>query len=386
MKDLNKQSDKVLVSVVMPCLNEVETIGKCIKKAKMALRKYPYEIIVCDNGSTDGSHGVAKKSGARVIVEERKGYGQAYLTGLNIARGKFILIGDSDDTYDFRESDKFIKKLIEGYDFVNGSRMKGRILPGSMSFTHRYIGNLTLSFLLNLFFRTNFSDSYCGMKAFTKDVYKKIKPKSKGMEFALELMVNTAKEKFNKTEIPITYYPRKGASKLRTLQDGWQSLRFLLLLSPDYLFIIPGLVCLLLGIAIVIAILPEPVPFVGHNWDYHFMFVGSVLAILGFQILVVGIFAKSLMLYLNLQSRTSWVGKFSQNFTLEKGVIIGLFTFLIGFLINIRILIIWLKAGLGPIYEIRPAIFALTLMVIGAQAIFSSFFLRVLSDLNQETS
>ena len=235
------------VSVVMPCLNEEETIGPCIEKAREGIRRLGLhgEIIVCDNGSTDRSVEIATRLGARVFHERRKGYGSAYMRGISEARAEYIIMGDSDDTYDFADLEPFLKPLREGYELVMGSRFSGTILPGAMTFSHRYIGNPVLSGILKLFYRVDISDAHCGMRSFTKDAYARMRLQTTGMEFASEMVINAGRERLKIAEVPITYYPRKGESKLETWRDGWRHLRFMLLYSPTHLFLLPGLLLLL---------------------------------------------------------------------------------------------------------------------------------------------
>lgn len=225
-----KDNNIIEVSVVMPCLNEEETIGPCIDKAIRFFRENDIagEVVVADNGSTDKSVEISTKEGARVVIEKVKGYGSAYKLGIREAKGKYIVIGDSDNTYDFLDCGKFLYQLRNGYEFINGSRIKGKIHSGAMPFLHQYLGNPALSFILNLCFKSGFSDVYCGMKAFSSDAYKKIKPESSGMEFALELIINASLLGLKRTEVPIELHLRKGKSKLSTFKDGWKSLKFII--------------------------------------------------------------------------------------------------------------------------------------------------------------
>jgi len=223
------QSD-VLVSVVMPCLNEEETIGACVDKARTALERLRVagEVVVSDNGSSDRSVEIATARGARVVHQPTRGYGAAYLRGLEAARGAIVVIGDSDDTYDFAEIGSFVRPLLDGYEFVNGSRLAGTILPGAMPWSHQHIGNPVISWLLRTLFRAPFTDAYCGMKAFRRELYERIRPRSLGMEFALEMVVNVGLAGLRATEVPIVYHRRGGRSKLRTFRDGARSILFLL--------------------------------------------------------------------------------------------------------------------------------------------------------------
>lgn len=366
------------VSIVMPCLNEEETIGICVKKAFKAIRenKLEGEVIVSDNGSTDNSIEIAKKAGAYVILQKKKGYGNAYQLGISEAKGKYIIIGDSDDTYDFSNIMKFVELLRKDYEFVNGSRIKGKIHKGAMPFLHRYLGNPVLSFILNMFFKSGFSDVYCGMKAFTKGAYQKINPISSGMEYALELIINASKLNLKRTETPIDLYLRKGESKLRTFRDGWRSLRFMLLYCPNYLFIIPGGAVFLIGFAGMSILLKGPVNFLGHVFDFHAMIFFSMLTLLGFQLINLGFFAKSYALAENFERKNSFFLNFYRIFNLEKGILLGGFLILLGFLMSAVILKKWLL--FGPIAQERSELFALTLIIIGVQIVFSSFLISLI--------
>lgn len=229
------------VSVVLPCLNEEETVGLCINKIQEVFTRENLsgEIIVVDNGSTDRSRGICESLGVRVVYEPRRGYGAAYLRGLKEAGGKYIIIADSDNTYDFYDIPKFIERLRKGCDFVMGSRFKGKMQKGAMSWTHRYIGNPILSGLTRLFFWTRLSDIHCGMRAFTSCAYAKMGLSTTGMEFATEMVVSALQNNLKICEVPVNYYPRKGKSKLMPLADAWRHIRFMLLYCPVWLYFIP---------------------------------------------------------------------------------------------------------------------------------------------------
>jgi len=372
------------VSIVMPCLNEEKTIGICVKKALKAIgeNNLKGEVIVSDNGSVDHSVEIAEQEGARIVLQKKKGYGHAYQLGISEAKGKYIIIGDSDDTYDFSNIMKFIEPLRQGYEFVNGSRIKGRIHKGAMPFLHRYLGNPALSFILNIFFKSGFSDVYCGMKAFTKDAYQKINPISPGMEYALELIINASKLNLKRTETPIDLYLRKGESKLRTFRDGWRSLRFMLLYCPNYLFIIPGSMVFLIGFAGMFMLLKGPVNFLGHIFDFHAMIFSSMLVLLGFQLINLGFFAKSYALTEGFERKNSFFLNFYKVFNLEKGILLGGFLAFFGFFMSISILKKWFL--FGPIAQERRELFALTLIIIGIQVIFSSFLISLIGMKNKE--
>jgi len=372
--------EEIEVSIVMPCLNEEATIGTCIEKAREGLKqaKVTGEIIVVDNGSTDKSVEIAKSSGARVIYEPKKGYGNAYKTGMKEARGKYIIIGDSDDTYDFLEISSFLKELKEGADFVIGTRLRGKILPKAMPWLHRYFGTPFLAWLLNLFFNTGISDPNCGMRGLTKEAFEKMDLQSGGMEFASEMIISAARKKLAIKEVPITYYPRKGESKLRTFHDGWRHLRFMLFYSPTYLFLWPGLLITLTGLFFLFALLPGPLKVGRMTFDIHYMVFGGTLAILGSWILILGLMAKTYAYVEDYEVQDRLTSFFLKIFTLERGISLGSVLFLIGLGIGFYIFLKWAASGFGALAEVRSGLLALTLTVIGTQIFFSSFFISIL--------
>src|SRR5918998_2109643 len=272
------------LSVVIPCLNEAQSIELAATKAVDTMEREGIrgEVVVADNGSTDGSPELAEKAGARVVNEPRKGYGSAYLAGFDAARGKYILMGDADDTYDFTQIARFLGPLDEGADMVIGNRMAG-LQPGSMPWLHRYIGNPLLSGTLNLFFRTGVRDAHCGMRAFRRDVLPQLDLRATGMEFASEMVIRASKERLDIREFPITYAPRGGESKLSRFRDGWRHLRFLLVHSPTHLFIVPGAVLLLIGL-LISAISLSQMPVLGREWNLHTLIAGELMCVVGVQI------------------------------------------------------------------------------------------------------
>ncbi len=368
------------LSVVMPCLNEEKTIGVCIQKAMKAMedKGVTGEVIVVDNGSTDNSAKIANSMGARVISQPVMGYGSAYLMGLEEAKGKYIIMADADNTYDLQELGEFLDSFNAGYEFCIGSRFKGKILSGAMPWLHRYIGNPILTGLLNLFFGAKISDAHCGLRAITKEAYKKMNLKTLGMEFASEMVIKALKLKLKIKEIPITYYPRQGKSKLNSFRDGWRHLRFMLLYSPTYLFLIPGLLMFFPGLVILLVLLPGPLILGKLFFDIHYMVLGSLLAILGFQTVNLGVYAKAYSLTEHFEENDRIIEWFLRYFNLERGLIIGASVTLSGLAINGYILIRWILGNFGPLSEIRPGLVALTFTVIGIQMIFSSFFLSIL--------
>jgi len=372
--------DDLVLSVVLPCLNEEETLGVCIKKIKEVLLRENIqgEIIVVDNGSTDRSREIALKEGVKLLEEETRGYGAAYLRGLKEAKGKYIVIGDSDNTYDFYQIPDFLKKLKEGYEFVMGSRFQGKIQKKAMAWTHRYIGNPILSGMCRLFFKTKLSDIHCGIRAFTKEAYKKMHLLTTGMEFATEMVVSALTNNLKVCEIPVDYYPRKGKSKLMPLVDAWRHIRFMLMFCPVWLYFIPGIIGLSLSLILLLILLRGPFLFLGHYWDIHLMVYLSVFSVLFYQIINLGVYAHTYALREGFLKYDRLTLFFKRHFNLERGIILGGVIFLIGFSISLAIFTEWLSKHFGALYRIRESIVAMTFMVIGIQTVFSSFFISLL--------
>jgi len=372
--------DEIEVSVVMPCLNEEEAIGACLKTIKevFAKEKICGEIIVADNGSTDRSRSVAESYGAKVVTEGQKGYGAAYLRGLREARGRYIVIADSDNTYDFRDIPKFLDALREGYDFVMGSRFKGKISKGAMPWSHRYIGNPILSSMCRLFFHTSLSDIHCGMRAFTQKAYYKMRLMTLGMEFATEMVVSAMTNHLKIKEVPIPYHSRQGRSKLNAFFDAWRHVRFMLLYAPVWLYFVPGFIGFVSGSAVLFLLLRGPVLFLGHYWDFHLMFFASMVSILSYQVLSLGVCAHTYAIRQGFIRYDGVTLFFKKLFTLERGMLLGGVFFVIGFFITLFIFLEWFSKNFGSLYRIRESILAMTLLVIGLQTVFSSFFISLL--------
>ncbi len=372
--------ENIELSVVMPCLNEEKGIGICLKKIKeiFAQEKLTGEIIVADNGSTDSSLKICQEAGARVFSEPVQGYGAAYLRGLKEARGSYIVIADSDNTYDFAAIPKFLFLLKEGSDFVIGSRFKGKINRGAMPWVNRYIGNPVLSGMTRMFFKTKLSDIHCGMRAFTKEAYEKMNLRTLGMEFATEMVVAALVNNLRIQEVPITYHPRFGESKLSPLYDAWRHIRFMLLYCPLWLYFIPALIGFVPGLFFLILLSRGPILFLGHLWDTHFLVFASAITILSCQIMNLGVFAHVFAINEGLIKKDRVILVFERLFTLEKGVLIGGVLFIIGFVINFLIFMEWFRQDFGALYRIRESVLAMTLLVIGLQTMFSSFFISFL--------
>lgn len=372
--------DDIEVSVVLPCLNEQEAIASCVKKIREVFARdgLKGEVIVIDNGSDDRSREIAANEGAKVILEPRRGYGSAYLRGLKEARGRYIIMGDSDNSYDFYDIPRFLVKLREGYDFVIGSRFKGKIYKSAMPLMNRYIGNPVLSGMTRLFFHVGLSDIHCGMRALTREAFSKMKLISLGMEFATEMVVAALQNGLKTCEIPIDYYPRKGESKLKPFSDAWRHVRFMLLYCPDWLYFIPGMIGFLTGISVLLLLLKGPFLFLGRYWDLHVMVFASMLCILSYQVLSLGVYARIFAMQHGFLKTERASRFFQRYFNLEKGLIFGGLIFMIGFVITLLIFIEWFSRHFGTLYRIRESIFAMTLLVVGLQTAFSSFFISLL--------
>jgi len=365
------------VSVVIPCLNEAENIEQCVEKALDTLERAGLvgEVVVADNGSEDGSAELALLAGARVVHEPRRGYGSAYLAGFAAARGQYIVMADADLTYDFGEIPRFLAELEDGADMIIGDRMKN-IHPGAMPWHHRYIGNPLLSRFLNLLFHTGVSDAHCGMRAFRRDRLEVLELRTTGMEFASEMVIRAAKAKLVVRELPIEYHPRGGESKLSSFRDGWRHVRFLLLHAPNHLFILPGALMSMLGALISLTVLAH-VNALGRNWDLHTLIGGSLLLIVGVQIVSLGLCAHAYATYF-MGERDAWFDRASERLRLEHGLLLGGAVSLTGLAMIVVMAIDWVGRGFGSLSEERVALVAATLLVIGIQIIFSSFLLSIL--------
>jgi glycosyltransferase involved in cell wall biosynthesis len=373
---------EVQVSVVIPCLNEVRSIGACIEKALRAFKQAGIagEVVVSDNGSTDGSVELSRQLGARVVHAELKGYGHALRKGVQEARAQFIIMGDADDSYDFSEVPRFVERWHEGYDIVMGNRFSGEIKAGAMPWHHKYIGNPVLTAILNLFFHTPIGDAHCGMRGFTKQAYQRMDLRTTGMEFASEFVIKAKRLGAKMTEIPITLWPdRRGRPPhLRSFHDGWRHLRFMLLYAPNWLFLGPGALLAAFGLTLVLWLLPGPHRVGGVVFDIHTMLFGMTFALLGVQIISIGLFAKVFSYVERLDQRARSLGRALKKVQLEHGLFVGAVLALLGFLGNARIAWDWAASGFGPLDQVRGVIFWSLWFFIGIQIFFSSFFLSML--------
>jgi glycosyltransferase involved in cell wall biosynthesis len=374
----------VEVSVVIPCLNEANSIGICVSKAINAFQAVNLrgEVVVADNGSTDGSIEIAERLGARVVRVAARGYGSALRAGITAARGAFIVMGDADDSYDFSEVPRFVETWRQGNDVVMGNRFRGEIKPGAMPWHHKYFGNPVLSTLLNLFFRAGMGDSHCGMRGFSRAVYDRMDLRSTGMEFASEFVIKATQLGAKMAEIPITLWPDKRGRPphLRSFRDGWRHLRFMLLYAPNWLFVLPGAAFMLFGLLLVFWLLPGPRALTPRiTLDLHTMIFGVIFTLLGAQILSIGAFAK-VFSYAERFDRSGAVSlkRVLKRVTLESGLLLGGALFLAGFAGCAWITWEWVTSGFGPLAQLRQVLFWAMWLFLGLQTIFASFFLSML--------
>jgi glycosyltransferase involved in cell wall biosynthesis len=366
-----------MVSVVIPCLNEEPTIARCVKAAFSALQNNDLsgEVIVVDNGSEDASAELAMAAGARVIEEPRRGYGSAYQAGLAEAKGEFVFMADADLTYDFDDMPRFIERLETGAELVLGDRMDN-IAPGAMPWHHRYIGNPMLTGVLNVLYRTGVRDAHCGARALRREVLPRLDLRTTGMEFASEMVVRAAQEGLVIDEVPVHYAPRRGTSKLSSFRDGWRHLRYLLVHSPFWLFIVPGALLCLLGLLGMVTVLAN-IRFGGRVWDLHTEIAGSLLIIVGVQVLALGVCAHAYGAYF-MGEHDRFFDAMRRRFRLEHGLAVGAAVVLAGLVLAAIVVAHWIAHGFGALSEERLALAAATLMIIGVQVFFTSFLLSIL--------
>lgn len=369
----------VQISIVLPCLNEEAAVGQVVDEAwtGIASTGLAGEVVVVDNGSTDRSAEIAEEHGARVVYEERPGYGSAYLRGLAEARGELIVMADADGTYPLADLTPFVDRLQGGYDMVLGSRFRGTIHPGAMPWLHRRIGNPVLTRILNVFFGVRVSDAHCGLRAIRRSAIGVLRLQATGMEFASEMILKAARRNLRITDVPIEYRPRTGESKLRTLSDGWRHLRFMLVHSSTFLFLVPGAVVLVLGLAIMLPLAAGPVEIFGITWYIHAMIAGSLATLVGAQIVQLGLFARSYAV-LYLEDRDPLVERLWTRVRLEHGLLAGAALLLAGLATLAAILVDWARSDFGALEREHESLLGMTLVGLGVQTIFGSFFLSVL--------
>jgi glycosyltransferase involved in cell wall biosynthesis len=379
------RSTGVEVSIVMPCLNEAETLAACIQKAQRAIDEgeLSAEIIVADNGSTDGSQMIARELGARVVDIPRKGYGSALIGGIDAAEGRFVIMGDADDSYDFGAIAPFIERLREGYDLVVGNRFLGGIEPGAMPWAHRWVGNPVLTRISGVFFHTPVGDAHCGLRAFKKEAYVKMHLRATGMEFASEMVIKASLRGMRVAEVPVVLHPdgRSRPPHLRTWRDGWRHLRFMLLFSPRWLFLYPGLA--LFGIGLVAGALLEtgPKKIGPFGFDIHTLLLAGFLCLMGYQLVVFAVFTKVFAMREGFHPPNNTYATMFRYVKLETGLVIGALMALVGIAGTILAVLTWQSVGFGaldPRTTMREIIPALVLLTLGVQTIFASFFLSIL--------
>lgn len=373
------------VSVVMPCLNEAETLAACINKAQGAFREHAIqgEIIVADNGSSDGSREIAGRLGARLVHVLAKGYGNALMGGISQARGRFVLMGDADGSYDFSLILPFVEKLRAGYDLVMGNRFQGGIETGAMPFLHRYLGNPLLSGLGRLFFRSPVKDFHCGLRGFTRAAYEKLDLQTTGMEFASEMVVKSSLLGLRIAEVPTTLSPdgRTRPPHLRTWRDGWRHLRFMLLYSPRWLFLYPGLALIILGLLGMAWLYPGPRQLYGVTLDIHTFLYAALSVLIGSQTVCFAVFAKVFASSEGLLPADPRLDKLFRYVTLEVGLVAGAVLALLGLGASIYAVWVWEQSSFGnlqPSQTLRTVIPAVLMLALGCQIILASFLLSVL--------
>ncbi|HKZ72883.1 MAG TPA: glycosyltransferase family 2 protein [Steroidobacteraceae bacterium] len=381
------------VSVVLPCLNEEETLAHCVGQAQRAFAALGVrgQVVVADNGSTDRSAEIARRLGAKVVREPVRGYGAALMAGFEAADAEFIVMGDADGSYDFGSIGPFLDKLRSGYDLVLGNRFAGGIRKGAMSVLHRYFGNPVLSFLGRSISRAPVGDFHCGLRALSKTAYRSMGLRTRGMEFATEMVVAAAKQGLRITEVPTVLHPdrRSRPPHLRSFRDGWRHLRFIVTCAPDHVYAVPGVVLFLAGMVLQTALVAGPIDVGGMTLGIHFVALGGLLALVGVNILMLGVLAKLAIaqMYPNLSSRTArWV---LTRFRLEWGLAAGTVLILLGAAVDVVIFVRWVGSGRGPLDDtVHAAFVATTAMVIGISLIFFAFLLNLfrLADREREAA
>jgi glycosyltransferase involved in cell wall biosynthesis len=379
------QEKDLYLSIIMPCLNEAETVEVCVTKACEFIANHNIvgEVIVADNGSTDGSQKLAAEAGARVVQIHEKGYGNALLGGIKAARGKFIIMGDADDSYSFLELKPFIDALDEGFDLVMGNRFLGGISPNAMPFLHRYLGNPVLSWLGRIFFNIDIGDFHCGLRGFRRDVILALDLQTTGMEFASEMVVKASLKKLNITEVPTVLYPdgRSRPPHLRTWSDGWRHLRFLLLYSPRWLFYYPGIALMIVGLALSIWLLPQPREVGSLTLDINTLMYAALFSILGLQAVLFSLITRVFAISVGLLPQDNDMQRLAKWGSLEKGVVIAFLMMGLGLASSVGALTYWRLNSFGdldPTFSMRLVIPGTILFAMGFQVLLSSFFLSIL--------
>jgi len=368
------------ISVVIPCLNEEEAVGRVVEQALDGIRRSgrPGEVIVVDNASTDRSAEVAAAHGARVVSEERRGYGSAYLAGLAAVQGEYVVMGDADETYPLQELAPFVDRLEAGDDLVIGSRFEGTIHGDAMPFLNRFVGNPILTGMLNLFFGVKVSDAHCGMRAIRKDALPALDLHSTGMEFASEMVFKAYRRGLTVSEIPIDYYPRVGESKLNRFGDAWRHVRFMLLYSPSWLYLYPGAALLLLGLGGMLALATGPVDVFGRTWQIHTMLGFVALTLIGAQVIQLGVFARTYA-RVRIGEHDPLLDRLGRNLKLEHGLLVGGLLVLLAFAGLFAVGTEWALDGFGTLGRVYETALLATGLGLGIQIVFASFFLALLT-------
>lgn len=375
------------LSIVMPCLNESRTLATCIRKAQLFLEEHSIcgEVIVADNGSTDGSIQIAQNTKARIVTASKRGYGAALAAGIEIAKGKYVIMGDSDASYDFSALLPFVEKLRAGYHLVMGNRFKGHIAPGAMPLLHRYFGNPFLTAIGRLFFSCNeCGDFYCGLRGFRREAVQALELQSRGMEFALEMVVKAQMHGLRITEVPITLSPdgRGRAPHLHWFRDGWRSLRFYLLMSPQWFFAIPGLTLLAFGAIASVMLLCGPISVMSITFDYHTLMYSSSAIVIGYQSVLLFIFAKSMAVESGLHPPQTKFRFLEQRGTLEWCVVIGITLVVVGVVLGIIAARQWSLVSFGnlrPAVTIRFVICSVLFLLLGGQTLLAGFYFGLMN-------
>jgi glycosyltransferase involved in cell wall biosynthesis len=382
------EASSLELSVVMPCLNEADTIAVCIEKAQRALleNNISGEIVVADNGSTDGSQDIALRMGARVVRVEGKGYGNALMGGIAAARGKYVIMGDADDSYDFLEIPRFVEKLREGYDLVQGCRLPwggGNIMPGAMPFLHRWWGNPMFSYMARWWFRAPIHDVYCGLRGFSRPFYDRLDQRCTGMEFATEMIIKSSLYGAKIIEVPISLHPdgrKSHAPHLKTFRDGWRTLRFFLMYSPRWLFLIPGMLLIVFGLVGYGLAMPG-VTARGVTFDAHTLLFASLAILCGYQSIAFALFTKTFAISEGLMPEDARLNRFFDIVNLERGLLVGTGMLLIGLALLLMAIEQWRAADFGRLdysHTMRWVIPGATLTALGFQTLLANFLISIL--------
>ncbi len=378
--------EQIELSIVMPCLNEAETLKTCIDKAMGYLKQSGIkgEVVIGDNGSTDGSQQIARDAGARVVDVPRRGYGAALMGAIEGSRGKYVIMGDSDDSYDFSSLDLHVEKLREGYDLVMGNRFKGGIKPGAMPFLHRYLGNPVLSFIGRLFFPSKIGDFHCGLRGFRQDIVQVLGLQTTGMEFASEMVVKSTLFKLKVCEVPTILSPdgRSRPPHLRTWRDGWRHLRFLLIYSPRWLYMIPGFLLMIIGLVLGAAVTHGPKKLGGAVFDTNTLLYCGTFVVIGFQAVIFGFLTRVYGMQSGFLPKSPFLERMTQKAILEWSLVVGILLFIVGVIGSIYAVFQWDESGFTQLVYpriLRVVIPSVISIIVGFQIILAAFFLSVLA-------